>query len=83
MRRSALAFVCLALGGSAFAQEVKVMTALDFMVDWPKLVRQRVQITGGRVWGAQEDHAFLSVPGGDVYLASPWTDREDRTAPPL
>jgi hypothetical protein len=27
--------------------------------------------------GHKKTTPFLSVPGGDVYLASPWTDRED------
>jgi hypothetical protein len=61
----------------AFAQEVKVMTGPDFMVDWPKLVGQRVQITGGRVTAATEKDAYLLLPGGLVFLEPPWAERED------
>jgi hypothetical protein len=59
------------------AAEGKTIDALDFMVDWPKMIGQTVRVTGGKVWGAGLSRAYLSAPGGNVDLDPPWLDRED------
>ena len=82
MRRFILIFV-LALAayeipsGSAVAQDTVTMNGLDFMVDWPKLMGQRVTISGGQVRFADSDAARLKLPGGNVDLKPQWVDRED------
>jgi len=63
--------------GAAAAAEPKVMTGLDFMVDWPKLVGETVTITDGRITTASDQFAFLRMSGGKAWLRPPWSDRED------
>ena len=53
------------------------LTALDFVVDWPKYVGSQVVVRGGKVVGAGDDVSFLKVPGRLVYLKPPWHDRND------
>jgi hypothetical protein len=53
------------------------ISGLDFLVDWPKLRGQAVRLVGGQIAAATTDYALLSVPGGNVTLKPPWTDRED------
>jgi len=77
---AAAVFAALAVTGNFSVeanQPITRISALDFMVDWPKLVGKRVIVTGGSVVAAGEKFSQLRLPGGNAMLYPPWLDRED------
>ena len=76
-RQIVLGAVCLFFATPGFAQDVQTMSGVDFMVDWPKLMGQRVTILGGNIKFATSDGAMLYLPGGYINVKPEWQDRED------
>lgn len=75
--RLKMLLAALFIAAPAHAQQGTLIDPLDFMVEWPDLIGQKVIITRGRVIGASEQFMLLQLPGGNVHLMPPWRDRDD------
>ncbi|KQT52224.1 MULTISPECIES: hypothetical protein [unclassified Aureimonas] len=77
--RIAATVLMLAVGAvtPVTAAPVKTIPSLDFMVEAPKLIGQRVRIENQRVDGLSFQGGFLRLSGGSALLQGPWSDRED------
>ncbi|MEC5289382.1 MULTISPECIES: hypothetical protein [unclassified Aurantimonas] len=77
MKNTLLLIAIMAWPVSASAEEAKPMSGLDFMIEAPNLVDQRVRIEGHRVDGLSFQGGYYRLEGGSALLRPPWRDRED------
>lgn len=76
MRKTILA-AALITASTATAGERVLIDPVEFMVSWPDLIGRDVVITKGRIAVASDKFMLMKVPGGNVTLMPPWTDRDD------
>lgn len=65
------------LATGAFAQQVKQIDIIDFLLDWEQYEGQTIAIMGGGIAFAQADRVMIYSSAGVVIARPPWRDKED------
>lgn len=71
-----LALCAMMLTVPAYAQDDPI-SSVDFLVDWPEMVGERVRISGAVVYGFSQTYGTVKLSDQYFGVVEPWRDRDD------